>query len=988
MATFHYEAVAVSGERVKGRVEADDALSAIQALQNGEGYHVTAMRSEEEFAELEAERRKLRAEQEHLLQQKLEAEAGLERAKVKADETTKKLKKKRKGLFQKTVTKELDEEEAPKEPGALARWKQRRDARRAAKAELATANAGKQLEAEVAEGIAAQEEKQAQRATQGAAKDSGRAARPMSSWFTRLLGRNQPKAPARTDAAIAEEANATTGESPTQVVAGEAEHAVEAALAEEMARDDAALEAIPEQVFVQALAAAVRRERDSDPKPAMGFWDKVLLALAPGYAAKRASALAAQASAQAAAEAFESAEYSAKTARHLAETAAGNAEKIAAASEQAGDAQTRYSPTLSVMLTNRRATVKERIGIAMRHRGHKRHHIADEQEGAGSASDRAEEAGTPAQIEGGAPARILPSMGVAQVEERESPAPVQTLSGQSMGDASIPLDITKSITGKSASGVHHEAEVATERAKETVDRLRLDIGRIDIEEQSFRVWFQKFLLKLRLHFAQSALRREEKRKARIEAKEKKREALLNKLRAKRMKRLQKELAAKRKIAEKKGVAGQQEKTVVMATKKADTGPVPWYAKLFPFLFKSKRATDDGTVRHNFSMSDEEKQKEVEKQRLLIQGFKATGNPFTDTFNKINEFFIQHQGVKVKELVTLYNLMSTMVNAGIPLVKSLHQLVEQEKNPRMKRILFQTVYEIENGKSLSKALRSFPDVFNDATLGMIEAGEASGQLGSVLKRIAEEAEKSHKMLSKVKGALIYPIVILTILTLVMIVVMVMVVPKMVEVFDGAGVELPLPTRVLIAMSNFIINRWYILVAVAGIIAFSFRTYTHTEEGKYYWDYTKLKFPIFGALFTKVSLARFTRSLSTLSSSGLSIIKALRINADSIGNQVYRQEVLATAESVKKGVSIAKDLSGNKLFPAMVVDMIAVGEETAQVANVSMKISEFYEAEVEDMVKNMQSLMEPIIIVVVGVMVGGLVAAIMLPIMSLSEVATKG
>lgn len=392
-------------------------------------------------------------------------------------------------------------------------------------------------------------------------------------------------------------------------------------------------------------------------------------------------------------------------------------------------------------------------------------------------------------------------------------------------------------------------------------------------------------------------------------------------------------------------------------------------------------------RLSFRLSEKEIDKKRAQEALLIRGYVRTGNILVDTVNKLNEWLIDVSPVKSKDKVTFYQLLAVMVNAGIPLLKALKQLVEQADNPKLKKILLAIVYEIENGSSLSNAMKEFEDTFSDATIGMVEAGEASGQLGSTLKHIAEQEEKSHNMKSKIKGAMIYPATIIVVLSGAFIIVMLMVVPKIAELFESKDVELPLSTQILITTSDFLQGFWWLLIIIIIGIITGLKVYGSTEEGKYYLDYAKLKIPVFGTLIQKSSLARFTRQLSTLSASGLSIIKALKINADSVGNEIYKQEIIDTAEAVKRGVGIAKHIENNKLFPSLVTNMIAVGEETAQLANVSGKIADYYETEVDDMVKNMSSLIEPFIIVVIGVAVALLVSAIMTPIMSLSEVATS-
>lgn len=411
-------------------------------------------------------------------------------------------------------------------------------------------------------------------------------------------------------------------------------------------------------------------------------------------------------------------------------------------------------------------------------------------------------------------------------------------------------------------------------------------------------------------------------------------------------------------------------------------------KLYRKLANLKKLKEKNRLRKiNFRKSQEQKDQQRAHELLQIQGYEKTGNIFIDTFNWLNERIVNLTPVGTKDLMTFYQLLAVMTNAGIPLLKSLKQLLNQIKNLKFRKILYVIIHEIENGSPLSVAMSNFDTVFGNAEIGMVQAGEASGQLGQVLKRVAEQTEKRIAMTSRVKNAMMYPAAVTVVLTIVGFVVMIYIVPKITEIFTQANVDLPASTQFLIATSGVMKSYWYLFIAAVAGIYFLIRTIHRTADGKYYMDYIKLKLPIFGEILKKIAVARFTRSLSTLSASGLSIIKALRINAESIGNEIYKQEIMTTAEAVKKGISISKDLDGNALFPEMVINMLAIGEETAQLGLVSGKVADFYEAEVDDTLKNLSTLIEPIIIVLIAAAVGFLVLAIMGPIMQLADVASS-
>jgi type IV pilus assembly protein PilC len=364
----------------------------------------------------------------------------------------------------------------------------------------------------------------------------------------------------------------------------------------------------------------------------------------------------------------------------------------------------------------------------------------------------------------------------------------------------------------------------------------------------------------------------------------------------------------------------------------------------------------------------------------------TGNPVIDAFHKINGFFDSLQKVKIRDKATMFRLLAVMINAGLPLIKSLNTLgVQTQKTPKLSKVLFDLAHQIEGGKSLSEAMISHSDLFDDATVGVVKAGEASGQLNKTLRSLAEDIEKSASVQGKIKGALIYPVVILTILTGVIFLMMVMVVPQMTQIFSQTSQELPLPTRILIGTSNFCINYWpVIIIGFAGLIV-GFGMWKKTRSGKYMWDLIKINIPIFGPIIQKGALSKFARSFSNMMAAGVPIIKSIEIVSHAVGNEVYKRRLLLTAEDMKRGIPMAENMAESKLFPKILVNMIEVGEQTAQLESVVLKVAEFYDEEIDEVVKNLTKIMEPLIMIIIGVTVGGLVAAIMLPIMQLTSVA---
>ncbi|PIZ72443.1 hypothetical protein COY07_03275 [Candidatus Peregrinibacteria bacterium CG_4_10_14_0_2_um_filter_43_11] len=363
------------------------------------------------------------------------------------------------------------------------------------------------------------------------------------------------------------------------------------------------------------------------------------------------------------------------------------------------------------------------------------------------------------------------------------------------------------------------------------------------------------------------------------------------------------------------------------------------------------------------------------------------------FNEINNFLARFTPITITDKVLFFRLLSTMINAGISIVKALHILEDEIKNKHFKSIITEIVNGIETGGSFSQVLSKYPRYFTEAQVGMMEAGEASGRLSQALLQIASETEKSASLTSKVKGAMLYPIVVISILIIATAAIMTLVIPKIKEMFESLGVELPSVTIVLIKTSDFIIGKtlgitnllWICLVMVTFI--FIFLSWKRTYVGRYAWHKMVLGMPIFGTLTQKIVLARFCRGLSTLTNSGVSIIKALRITATSVGNAVYEKRIHQIADDVKRGISMAENMKDDEaLFPNMVVGMISVAEQTAQIDSITDKLAHFYEDQVETMIKNLSSLMEPLIIVVLGLSVGFLVVSVMLPILQSSDLAT--
>jgi type IV pilus assembly protein PilC len=340
------------------------------------------------------------------------------------------------------------------------------------------------------------------------------------------------------------------------------------------------------------------------------------------------------------------------------------------------------------------------------------------------------------------------------------------------------------------------------------------------------------------------------------------------------------------------------------------------------------------------------------------------------------------GVNAKELAVFTRQFSVMIDAGLPLVQCLEILGSQQENEFFKKVLINTRSQVEGGATLSTAMRSSPKVFDGLYVNMVEAGETGGILDIILQRLSTYIEKNVKLQRAVKSALIYPVGVLTIAGLVIFLLLWKVVPIFATLFAGLGVTLPLPTKIVIAMSNFV-GSYFGLLIVAAIIGgiFGLKAWYGTPAGKFVLDSIILKLPVLGILMRKIAVARFTRTLGTLIASGVPILEGLDITAKTSGNAVVERALLKVRKALEEGKSLTEPLKDSNVFPGMVTQMIAVGEQTGAMDAMLQKIADFYEEEVDSAVKDLLTAMEPIMIVFLGVVVGGVVISMYLPLFTL-------
>ncbi|MEN6465659.1 MAG: type II secretion system F family protein [Syntrophaceae bacterium] len=342
-----------------------------------------------------------------------------------------------------------------------------------------------------------------------------------------------------------------------------------------------------------------------------------------------------------------------------------------------------------------------------------------------------------------------------------------------------------------------------------------------------------------------------------------------------------------------------------------------------------------------------------------------------------------QKVKGKDVVIFSRQFSTMINAGLPIVQCLEMLGSQEQNKTFKEIILKIKEDIEGGATLSEALAKYPDIFDQLFVNLVAAGEAGGILDKILMRLSAYLEKAMKLKSKVKGAMTYPASVLGISVAVVALLLLKVIPVFQSMFEGMGRTLPAPTQFLIDASKFMQSYFLFMVAGLVILVFLFRRYYKTEAGRLKIDTLVLKAPVFGPLLKKVAVAKFSRTLSTMMSSGVPIIEGLDIVSKTAGNKVIENALIETKKSISEGKTIAEPLMDSGIFPSMVVQMIAVGENTGALDSMLAKIADFYDDEVDAAVDGMTALLEPFMMVFLGTVVGGMIIAMYLPIFQMAS-----
>jgi type IV pilus assembly protein PilC len=372
---------------------------------------------------------------------------------------------------------------------------------------------------------------------------------------------------------------------------------------------------------------------------------------------------------------------------------------------------------------------------------------------------------------------------------------------------------------------------------------------------------------------------------------------------------------------------------------------------------------------------------LRSQRIRPKANKVRAKGKLDQAIKIPGF---GEKISQKDIVIFTRQLTTMIDAGLPIVQSLDILAQQSENKTFSKTIKQIKQDIEGGTTFGDALRKHPKQFDDLYTNMVDAGEIGGILDTILARLSGYMEKAMKLKSKIKGAMIYPISIVSVAVIVTSILLIFVIPTFADMFSSFGKALPLPTQIAINLSYVMIAYLKYIVAFWVALFFLVRMWYRTEKGRFAIDGFLLKLPIFGNLFRKAAVARFTRTLSTLISSGVPILDSLYITGKTAGNKVVEKVILGARQSISEGRTLTEPLTESQVFPPMVCQMINVGETTGALDSMLNKIADFYDDEVDNAVSNLTALMEPLVIVFLGVVIGGLVVAMYLPIFQLGSV----
>ncbi len=394
-----------------------------------------------------------------------------------------------------------------------------------------------------------------------------------------------------------------------------------------------------------------------------------------------------------------------------------------------------------------------------------------------------------------------------------------------------------------------------------------------------------------------------------------------------------------------------------------------------FSYKARDAKS-GKIVHSTIQADNENAaaKLLMAQNVVPIEIRASdnGSNLLDKFNRVTN----------KDLVIMTRQMSTMLNAGLPLAQVLATVAEQSQSRALKNIMSDVLSKVNGGGAFSDALAKYPDVFSQFYIAIVRAGETSGKLDTSLQRLADQLEHDADMLSKIKGAMVYPAIVLTVIVGVVVYMLVTLVPQVKHLYDDMHKTLPIQTQILQAVAGFLMQFWYITLIAIAVAIFFFGRWKKTDSGRKTIDALKLNMPMFKELIRKLYMARFSRTMQTLVQAGVSILESLKISADSVNNVLVHDDIVAAMGPVKNGKSTSEALSGRDYILPFVPQMIKIGENSGSIDTMLGKVADYYDKEVDNAIKSISTLIEPVLMVIMALMIGFIVAAVLLPIYQLS------
>ena len=374
-------------------------------------------------------------------------------------------------------------------------------------------------------------------------------------------------------------------------------------------------------------------------------------------------------------------------------------------------------------------------------------------------------------------------------------------------------------------------------------------------------------------------------------------------------------------------------------------------------------------------------REEAARSLKDQGLLPMSIGKQSALDKDINFSFGKKGVKVRDLSVFCRQFSSIIKAGVNVINALSMMSEQTENKKLKAAIKNVQSNVEKGETLSSAMRSEGDIFPSLLVSMVAAGEASGSLETAIERMAIQFEKDAKISGMVKKAMIYPIILIIVMIGVVIAMMMFVIPNFMDMFEGLDAEMPFMTVMVINMSNFILDKWWLLILIVAGIVFAYKSYYKTDAGRHMIDRIKIKIPVFGVLAVKTACARFSRIMSTLLSAGMPMISAIEIAAGTMDNVLFKDALQKVRSGVALGMGFSQQIGVTRLFPAMLVHMVGIGEETGNIEDMLTNVANYYDEEVELATQSVTALMEPMIIIVMAVVVGALVLAIYQPMITL-------